>query len=793
MSVFSKLWWVVAVKLLLLPALGWADPVLALGQGSGAPRSTVTIPLSFDPGGRLIAGMQWTFVFPASQIASVAVMPGAAAVAANKTVACAGGAGVYTCLLTGLNTNLVPAGVVANASFTIAAGASAPAIGVQVAGGLAATPDGFGAGVAGIAGNIGVSAPAAVSLAGLSCAPPTLSAGGSATCTLTLTGTAAAATSFSVTSDNGAISVPASVTVAAGASSTTFTASASATASSGSANITVSSGTTSISTSVGIQSLPVVYGGLTFSPASISFSTSGSMSQVLNVTSGANGLVFTATPSAAWIRLNVASGAVNATSITVSADASNLSPGFYSGVISFTTTGAGSYTGTVPVTLTVGSGGSGGGLTASVGALTFSVAAGASQSQSIQVTSSTPVAFTATVSANWLSVSPGSATTSANVTVTVNAGGLAPGSYQGSVTLTPSSGTAVTVTVSLTVTSAPTGPSLGVSPGTLSFACDAGGAAPPSQTVSLASGGFVSYSVTVTGASWLTVNPMSGTAPSTLTVTVDPSNLTAGTYSGTITVTPTGGTGQNIAVSVVVSAPLPTITSIANAASLKEGPLAPGEMVVLMGNSIGPAALQTLTVDQSTGLVSNAVANAQVLFNGVAAPLVYVSATQAAAIVPYQVAGQTSANVQVKFAGVGSNVMKMAVADTAPGIFTRDASGTGAAAMLNQDGSLNGPDNPADKGSVVVVYATGEGETTPDGVTGQITAGGSAYAPLLPVTATVDGQPAEVVWAGEAPGLVAGVMQVNVRIPDAARSGDLALVLTQGSGASQPGVTVSVR
>jgi len=182
----------------------------------------------------------------------------------------------------------------------------------------------------------------------------------------------------------------------------------------------------------------------------------------------------------------------------------------------------------------------------------------------------------------------------------------------------------------------------------------------------------------------------------------------------------------------------------------------------------------------------------QVLFNGTAAPLIYVSAGQVAAVAPYELDGQASAAVQVVVNGQGSNTVTVPVGAAAPGIFTADASGAGPGAILNPDNTVNGPGNPAPAGSTVAVYMTGEGQTKPAGMDGQVTSA-APPAPRQTVTATIDGQPAAVVFAGEAPALVSGVMQVNVTIPANARSGALSLVVSVGGVPSQTGVTVSVR
>ena len=111
----------------------------------------------------------------------------------------------------------------------------------------------------------------------------------------------------------------------------------------------------------------------------------------------------------------------------------------------------------------------------------------------------------------------------------------------------------------------------------------------------------------------------------------------------------------------------------------------------------------------------------------------------------------------------------------APALFTLDSSGKGQATMLNETGCCNSVRNPAARGSIAVLYATGEGQTTPPGITGSV----SAFAkvalyptPRARVRVTVGGQLAAIVYAGEAPHAVAGLLQVNFRVPANAPLGD---------------------
>ena len=132
-------------------------------------------------------------------------------------------------------------------------------------------------------------------------------------------------------------------------------------------------------------------------------------------------------------------------------------------------------------------------------------------------------------------------------------------------------------------------------------------------------------------------------------------------------------------------------------------------------------------------------------------------------------------------------------APAAPGIVTLDASGQGTGAVLNQDGTVNGISNPAAPGSIVSIYATGEGQTDPPGLTGSVIAS-DLKKPVLPVTVTIGGQPAQVVYAGSSPGLISGIMQVNAQVPDGIASGAaVPLVMTVGGINSKLNVTIAVQ
>jgi len=235
----------------------------------------------------------------------------------------------------------------------------------------------------------------------------------------------------------------------------------------------------------------------------------------------------------------------------------------------------------------------------------------------------------------------------------------------------------------------------------------------------------------------------------------------------------------------------PVINSAASAATLQAGPVAPGELVTIFGSNLGPASPAGLQLS-ATGLVSTELAQTQVLFDGIPAPLLYAGSGQITAVVPYAITGRNTTQLVVTNAGQASSALTIGTTNSAPAVFTLDSTGQGQGAFLNQDGSVNGSMNPAARGSIIVLYATGGGQTNPAGVDGLL-ATNVLPAPTLPVTVSIGGQPAEVLYSGAAPDLVAGLLQVNVRLPKGISSGAVPIVLQVGGAASQPGVTLSVQ
>lgn len=229
-----------------------------------------------------------------------------------------------------------------------------------------------------------------------------------------------------------------------------------------------------------------------------------------------------------------------------------------------------------------------------------------------------------------------------------------------------------------------------------------------------------------------------------------------------------------------------SVDCIANAASLRSTAIAPGEIVTLFGAGLGPAQPIAFQLDDE-GRAPRSLGGTRVLFDGVEAPLLFVSDAQINAIVPQAVSGREETSIAVERLGERTRAVRRRAAPTSPAIFVDSQSGF--ALALNDDGKINGS-NPADAGSVISLFATGLGlpdQPLPDGAVNPLDAKPTDSS----VTATIAGLPAEVRYAGPAPGLVQGVWQVNVRIPSALASESL--VRIYAGEAETPDARINIR
>ena len=339
---------------------------------------------------------------------------------------------------------------------------------------------------------------------------------------------------------------------------------------------------------------------------------------------------------------------------------------------------------------------------------------------------------------------------------------------------------------------------------------------PPAQTIQItSSSGNVPFVVSVVPASsgggpypvFLSATPSSGTTPATLTLSVLPTVLSWG-YGGAgnyVAVSSSGSCSESSpCLSVVVSIllnlpPPPSVKSILNASSLQSS-IAPGTIVTIFGDHIGPripAFGQTYPVfgNPIQYFYPGLIGNSKVSFSGHAAPILFANANQINAIVPYEVAGQSSVDVVVSHSLVAGPALTVPLLDTSPGVFTVTQNGAGQGAILNQNGTLNSTENPAPAGSIVQIYASGAGLWTPNVATGlQLSPSPPFPVPAAPVSVTIGGQSAQLTYSGAAPGLISGMLQVNAIVPAGLSPGPQSVLLKVGRNSnSQQPVTITVQ
>jgi uncharacterized protein (TIGR03437 family) len=252
--------------------------------------------------------------------------------------------------------------------------------------------------------------------------------------------------------------------------------------------------------------------------------------------------------------------------------------------------------------------------------------------------------------------------------------------------------------------------------------------------------------------------------------------------------------GSLLTQSLYVAVPASTSTKLAavmNSGSYASASIAPGEVVTLFGTGIGPATLAYYQLDANQR-IGTQLAGVQVAFNGYPAPLIYVSDKQSAAVVPFELAGASSAQVVLQYSGRPASTVTVQVANTMPGLFAASQAGSGLGAIQNSDQSYNSAANPAGPGSQIVLWIAGLGPLAPSQPNGSFV--GTPLPSLqFPVTVNIGGLPAQVVYSGPAPTAVAGLYQVNCVIPLATPSGNAAVTVTADGRSSQPNLILAVK
>jgi uncharacterized protein (TIGR03437 family) len=247
------------------------------------------------------------------------------------------------------------------------------------------------------------------------------------------------------------------------------------------------------------------------------------------------------------------------------------------------------------------------------------------------------------------------------------------------------------------------------------------------------------------------------------------------------------GSGSTVPVNLSAVPPL-NFSCLRNLASGEIGPgIAPGEIFAIFGNNIGPAQA-TAALPNASGQYPVSLLGVQVFIDGTAVPLLFVQSGEIHGVVPFGYS--PGATIDVRYLGQNAPPLDAPFSYN-PGIFTINGQG----AILNQDSTVNTPSNPARQGSIVSIYATGTGPLATPIADGEITPIPPPYIVLVNAPeVTFAGAVGTVLWSGSAPGLIAGVTQINVRLPVLPAGTNLAAVpvVVIMPGVFSPPVAISV-
>src|ERR1035441_2799088 len=247
---------ILAVLLLGRVAYGQASS-LSLASGTTVQGSSLSLNLSLSAATSAPATLQWTLTYSPTAVASLSAVAGPALTAVGDTLSCNNGAGTLVCVASGMNASAIGSGVVAVVAASLSPTSSATLDSLPMSNVMGSLPDGTYANMTGTGGTISVFP----GVSTLQCTPATLTSGSASTCTVTLSMAAQSGGVVVALSDNNAaLTVPASVTVAAGATTATFQATATTISSSQSATVTATYSGTSAGT--GISLTPVLVSSL---------------------------------------------------------------------------------------------------------------------------------------------------------------------------------------------------------------------------------------------------------------------------------------------------------------------------------------------------------------------------------------------------------------------------------------------------------------------------------------------------------------------------------------------------
>jgi uncharacterized protein (TIGR03437 family) len=196
--------------------------------------------------------------------------------------------------------------------------------------------------------------------------------------------------------------------------------------------------------------------------------------------------------------------------------------------------------------------------------------------------------------------------------------------------------------------------------------------------------------------------------------------------------------------------------------------VAPGELITLTGFGLGPDAGVAYRPDDQ-GMVPRQLARVQVLFDGEPAPVLYAQSRQVNAQAPFELSGKTLTTISLVYNDVTVGSVTVPANQGKPGLFRLQPGASPQAVALNQDGTVNRTSNPAPRGSIVSVWGTGFPPIDAPCATGGVNPSGPVdLAGGWKVAFGID----TVLYAGSAPGLLCGIVQINLAVAPSGPSND---------------------
>ena len=494
--------------------------------------------------------------------------------------------------------------------------------------------------------------------------------------------------------------------------------------------------------------------GVAASPSVLSFSAVAGgappPSQSIAI-SGTTGTPWSAARSGgAWLSVSPAAGTAPAL-LSVTVSTAGLAAGYYTARATVSSQGTSS---DVAVSLNLQPP-SVAALELAPGSVAFSAVVGGAlpAAQPATLSGSTGLAWTAAASTfnggGWLRASPSAGTVPGALSISVSTGGLAPGAYQGALTVL-GGGLTRTISVQLDLAAQPR---LVLEPATLLLSARAASNVPACASIAVTgSGGLPLDWTAASNASWLTVFPSTGRSPTSTSLCATPGSLPPGTYTGAVTFNASASSGpQALTVSFSVT---PSVAvndgGVVNAATFVPGqPVAAGEILSIFGSN-----LCSTTAAVPGFPLPGEIAGCRALIGGLPARLIYVSPGQMNLVAPEALSAFAGATTTLTAYNdrLATPAVRVSVARQAPGVFTLLGTGRGAAAMTHVDGSVVSRAAPLEAGEAFSVYLTGIGPLDPPVADGAP----AAADPLSRATSTVrlllDGQETTILFAGASPG-----------------------------------------